>query len=212
MKFLNSILLLRKCEHFELAKSILGGILLHGNQVVLYSDDEKRIIECKDDYYDEKVKPLLESFLYNASCALNYWALELYKDRELIMVIHFEDDYVEISEKYYNECYDIIKQLLIKEPLYNEINISKLNSNSDKILVMLNNFELLRSLNEKQSIKIPNSNVDFSYEIYNSIVGIIYPKDIKECFQNLKDGDWQKSNYDNVLFCNCLIYISMGII
>lgn len=128
------------------------------------------------------------------------------------MVIHFEDDYIEISEKYYNECYDIIKQLLIKEPLYNEIKISKLNSNSDKILVMLNNFELLRSLDEKQSIKIPNSDVDFSYEIYNSIVGIIYPKDIKECFQNLKDGDWQKNNYDNVLYCNCLIYISMGII
>ena len=143
---------------------------------------------------------------------MNYWSLELYKDSELVMVIHFEDDYVEISEKYYNECYDIIKLLMIKEPLYNEINISKHNSNSDKILVMLNTFELLRSLDEKQIIKIPNSNVDFSYDIYNSIVGLIYPKDIKKCFQNLKDGDWQKSNYDNVLFCNCLIYISMGII
>jgi len=55
-------------------------------------------------------------------------------------------------------------------------------------------------------------NSHFSYEIYNSIVGIIYPKDIKECFQNLKDGDWQKSNYDNVLYFNCLIYICMGII
>ena len=28
-----------------------------------------------------KVKPLFESFLYNASCALNYWSLELYKDK-----------------------------------------------------------------------------------------------------------------------------------
>ena len=144
MKYLDSILLLRKCGHFELAKSILVSILSHGNQVILYSDYEKRIIKCKDDYYDKKVKPLLESFLYNTSCALDYWALELYKDSELIMVIHFEDDYVEISEKYYNECYDIIKLLLDKEPLCNEINISKLNSNSDKILVMLNNFKIKR--------------------------------------------------------------------
>jgi hypothetical protein len=68
---------------------------------------------------------------------------------------------------------------------------------------MLNNFELLRSLDEKQTIKIPNSNVDFSYEIYNSIVGIIYPKDIKECFQNLKDGDWQKVIM--IMFCFTIV-------
>ena len=62
MKYLDSILLLRKCGHFELAKSILDGILSHGNQVVLYSDYEKKILNVKMITMTKKLNRYLNHF------------------------------------------------------------------------------------------------------------------------------------------------------
>ena len=122
-----------------------------------------------------------------------------------------EDETIEISEKNFDFAYEVINKHFKNDLLLKSIDSINFKKNPE-LLNALNNFEYLRSLTENQIVEINDSDMRFSYDIYQSIIGDLYPIDVKKCFEKLKKGDWSKENYNKVLYCNCLIYFSLGVI
>jgi hypothetical protein len=98
MIFSDTINLLRRCEHYNLAYAFLKEIIVLGNNVHLYSNDEIRIIDSQNEKFELIGNSLMNSFIFCQKYEFHFWYLELYNDDEIICAIQFEDESVEISE------------------------------------------------------------------------------------------------------------------
>lgn len=210
MMYLDTILLLKRCEQYELATEILNDILLNGNKLRLHSNESSLNVENTLAFLKKEIKSLIDSFVFSKIYEFDYWLLELFNNEDLILAINFEDETIEISEKYFDFAYEVIKNHFKNDSLYKNIDSIKVEKDP-KLLNALNNFEYLRALTENQIVKIDDDTL-FSYDTYQSIIGNLYPLEVQDCFEKLKKGNWSKENYNKVLYCNCLIYFSLGVI